>query len=1137
MSQQFAAVNNAANEGAFGNNPRPEPTLAQLAAGNYKKGHVTLHGLNIAIENPAFSYRQGVDANGQKWSCLMQAHYGYIKGFKGNDGDEMDVFVGHVPESDTAYIVNQKKQGGYFDEHKIMLGFLSQQQAIDTYQHCFERGWTGLMSVVPCTIEQLKWWLANGDKSRPISVNRLPYAGLERLDSVIWGGNDGDDLASHSGQVHKLLYQIRQCDNSGHALEPMLFTDMVQELGGQGFVYENYDALVTEYNKLERKAQQLLAVMQAATTAVKPVRVVVSKPLTKNGVTNVVAWFEMDDGQAVGVFFHNPDKNPKKLDPTDEMISYKWVLNKKDITIVVAPEQGKDLNIRTVAKRIMQLVDKNHDRFMKANSAKAELNQKEQDLNNQVAQKQAELSTLEADIKALEVKKAEKENAIKENQTASQMENNQANQEVENLRKQVLALAVKNHNWNQFMMFVIGKKVDDVLYQADFGVKGEKSEITVMSRDGKTNKETKHFETIGLAELISKNKLDDAAYEFNAQFESYIISQQPKSVILTEKGTASNEVEYAEEIDFLIKQAAIYDLANQKTTPKEREQYLLEDFASRYAMFKDDVKKNAELMNLVKDAARGKLKPVSQSNNQAKDKKSLQDRPTDYRTNLANARAVAKSLGIETKGKKLQTLLKEIEIFDNNEMKKELLAEFQVLASRLVLPKGYMFDLSKAEQSIGDITSSTSAWIRKQGKIDTNTIRVELRTNPDSSQGVIFNSVHIYTDDQKTKREFDKFNYQNFDSIGRSRPETPKEIIAKMEDFLTQVIFPRIEYLKVANGKELDPSKLSELGLANIESIGDENLYIEKDGKYYHSKVGNTDLYAEGEWDFAKYPDGLVSTKAQQSSEAEPTPTTSEPSMTDFALVTFSSWKKGGKHRIYLKVSENDNAFNEVDYGANDLGYLEVVGKGGSKKINNLSTVSRYSQLEDKIIGSAFVDAIQQYLSLKDIDISEFNVATLKVKIKSDADVLAAKKAEWEAKDNAEAQEKQSKQDKADLQQATIKENIDKFGRDVVVNDLSDAVLGNRAKVDAILAGALMKDEDFNSFLSYQASAKRLASPNPDRDYLQSIIDGDADLSSADEIEAKLTDISERLDADLEPLFEQAAEAFAQYAIAQAATV
>jgi hypothetical protein len=380
-------------------------------------------GLSIAIENPAYTYRKGLDKTGQQWMRLMQAHYGYIQGHKGNDGDEMDVFIGNVPENDTVYIVNQKTADGYFDEHKIMLGFLSQQQAVDTYQHCFERGWTGLMSVVPCTMTQFKWWLANGDKSRPVTLDRLPYAGLERLDSVIWGGNDGSDLASHSGQVHKLLYQIRQCDDTHQALEPLSYNDLVQELGNQGFMYENYDALVVEYNKLEKKAKQLLMVMQGAASSVKPIGVTVGKPLTKGGVANVVAWFEMDDGQAVGVFFHNPDKTPKKIDPTDEMISYKWVLNKKDITIAVAPEQGKDLIIRTVAKRIMQLVEKNHDRFIKANSDKAALNQAEQDLTAQVAEKQATLKGLQGDVAVLQAKKEEQASVQKhQNPLAQQPE-------------------------------------------------------------------------------------------------------------------------------------------------------------------------------------------------------------------------------------------------------------------------------------------------------------------------------------------------------------------------------------------------------------------------------------------------------------------------------------------------------------------------------------------------------------------------------------------------------------------------------------------------------------------------------------------------------------------------------------------
>lgn len=904
MSQQFSAVNNAANEGAFGNNPRPEPTLAQLAAGNYKKGHITLHGLNIAIENPAFSYRQGIDANGQKWTCLMQAHYGYIKGFKGNDGDEVDVFVGHVPESDTAYIINQKKQGGYFDEHKIMLGFLSQQQAVDTYQHCFERGWTGLMSVVPCTIEQFKWWLANGDKSRPVTVNRLPYAGLERLDSVSW--ND-DKLCSHGGKAHNVMYQIRQSDVFDQALEPMLFTDMVQELGNQGFVYENYDALVTEYNKLERKAQQLLTVMQATATAVKPVRVVVSKPLTKNGVANVIAWFEMDDGQAVGVFFHNPDKNPKKLDPTDEMISYKWVLNKKDITIAVAPEQGKDLNVRTVAKRIMQLVDKNHDRFMKANSAKAELNIKEQDLNAQVTAKQSQLDMLNKDIELLEAQKAEKEAFNLTSQQKTDKDTHAEN------AKSLIKLA------NDF-----GKTKDGFLGT----VEAENS----TKKTDKLFKETlggewcfSVFSGFSGATLSILYALGGGEYTM-AHYEQNNTPEQTYQGMLNDKG-------YQQAVMVKDLSQLLIDIQADKFSDTE---LLSKESALKngYSLIGGDAAQESTIKEMYKTAFQKiedvKTKEISST------KPTTQERPADYRTNLANARAVAKSLGIETKGKKLDRLLKDIAVFDENEVKKELLAEFKALASRLVLPKGYMFDLTDAEKSIGDITRWVSPMIRKQGKIDTNSIRVELRTVPRDSYGemTISNFVFIYTDDQKTKKDFEKFDYQKFGDIGGSSPKTPKAIVAKMEDFLTKAIFPEIEYLKVVNSTNVDVSKLSEIGIAEITDIGDENLYFEKDGKYYVSKVGNTQNYALGEWDFAKYPDGVVS------QATEP------------------------------KQSESEHLMT-----------------------------------------------------------------------------------------------------------------------------------------------------------------------NPDRDYLQSIIDGKADLSNADEIEAKLTDIGDRLNAELEPLFEQAAEAFAQYAIAQAATV
>ena len=56
------------------------PTDAQKDSGNYRKGHLTLQGLQITIENPKGSYRSGTSKSGKKWRTLMNASYGYIRG-------------------------------------------------------------------------------------------------------------------------------------------------------------------------------------------------------------------------------------------------------------------------------------------------------------------------------------------------------------------------------------------------------------------------------------------------------------------------------------------------------------------------------------------------------------------------------------------------------------------------------------------------------------------------------------------------------------------------------------------------------------------------------------------------------------------------------------------------------------------------------------------------------------------------------------------------------------------------------------------------------------------------------------------------------------------------------------------------
>lgn len=151
-------------------NDIPEPTEAQQQAGNYKKGHVKLHGLDISIENPRGSVRSGTDEDGKAWESVMQSHYGYIRRTEGADGDHIDTFIGPNPDSEQVFVVDQiNPKTGAFDEHKVMLGFDSQEEAESAYRANFDPDWKGMGAVTPMSAEEFRTWLKDGDVKGPVS--------------------------------------------------------------------------------------------------------------------------------------------------------------------------------------------------------------------------------------------------------------------------------------------------------------------------------------------------------------------------------------------------------------------------------------------------------------------------------------------------------------------------------------------------------------------------------------------------------------------------------------------------------------------------------------------------------------------------------------------------------------------------------------------------------------------------------------------------------------------------------------------------------------------------------------------------------------------------------------------------------
>lgn len=167
----------AANAAATSsNNDLPKPTQAQIEAGNYKKGHIKVHGLDISVENPKGSERRGTSLDGKKWIHIMSDHYGYIKRTNGADDEHIDTYVGKNPESEKVYVVDQIDQGtDDFDEHKVMMGFDSQKEAVAAYQSNFDKGWK-VGPVREMNKDEFKDWLKNENTKKPASDAIQPTA-------------------------------------------------------------------------------------------------------------------------------------------------------------------------------------------------------------------------------------------------------------------------------------------------------------------------------------------------------------------------------------------------------------------------------------------------------------------------------------------------------------------------------------------------------------------------------------------------------------------------------------------------------------------------------------------------------------------------------------------------------------------------------------------------------------------------------------------------------------------------------------------------------------------------------------------------------------------------------------------------
>lgn len=150
------------------------PSDAQKESGNYKKGHIKFGGYDYTIENPKGSTRSGKDADGKEWKVTMHDTYGYIRGKFGKDGDHLDMFINDKADLDNwdgdVFVVDQVNPDGSFDEHKVMYGYDSMDDAKMAYLANYSDGWQGLGNITGVSKDEFDKWLdASNRKLKPFA--------------------------------------------------------------------------------------------------------------------------------------------------------------------------------------------------------------------------------------------------------------------------------------------------------------------------------------------------------------------------------------------------------------------------------------------------------------------------------------------------------------------------------------------------------------------------------------------------------------------------------------------------------------------------------------------------------------------------------------------------------------------------------------------------------------------------------------------------------------------------------------------------------------------------------------------------------------------------------------------------------
>jgi len=185
---------------------------------------------------------------------------------------------------------------------------------------------------------------------------------------------------------------------------------------------EIFEAIrIQKFARTEKKMLALIRVLNShmKDKGIEALVPEIGKPRKSGLFATVTVQIPMSDGQVVSIIFHSPDGDNKKILADDEIIAFRWLLNKRDITQVVSPEGNAEVSLQEIGKRITQLVEKNSARFQATQKALIEQRKQLEEVKTQAEAEATQntelrdkLLTAQADGEDMEVQENSLRNRI-----------------------------------------------------------------------------------------------------------------------------------------------------------------------------------------------------------------------------------------------------------------------------------------------------------------------------------------------------------------------------------------------------------------------------------------------------------------------------------------------------------------------------------------------------------------------------------------------------------------------------------------------------------------------------------------------------------------------------------------------------